>query len=282
MSHPLLELGGRGPVLHWSPANGFPLETYRPILDRLASRYRSVAIPPRALWPDAGDPPAELGSWADNGTDIVAGLAEHGIQEAILVGHSFGAVASLVAAVRHRRAVRALVMLDPTIFPPAIMDRIRLAKAAGWNPPHPLAGRTRERRRAFATHEEAFEFWRGKPLFADWSDDALGRYVESILRPADGGFELRWTPEWEAYDYECFYPDAWTEAAALDPELETLLVYGEDSDTFGAESAAHFRRVAPSATLVAVPRAGHLFPQARPAETATIVSRWLAEFDPDD
>jgi len=162
------------------------------------------------------------------------------------------------------------------------MNRIRGAKAAGWNPPHPLAGRTRERRRTFATPEEAFDFWREKPLFADWSNDALGRYVESILRSVNGRFELRWTPEWEAYDYECFYPGAWTEAAALDPALPALLVYGENSDTFLAEAAAHFRLVAPSVTLVAMPGAGHLFPQAQPAETATILSRWLAEVDPDD
>jgi pimeloyl-ACP methyl ester carboxylesterase len=236
-------------------------------------------VPPRALCPDAGPPPETAGSWADYGADVVRVLAAHGIDRATLVGHSFGGVASLVAAVRWPEAVRALVLLDPTIFPPDRMDAVRAAKAAGWNPPHPLVPRTRERRRSFASRAEAFGYWRDRPLFADWSDESLGRYVEGALRPAGDGFTLRWTPEWEAFDYESFYPDTWRDVPRLDPALPVLVVGGERSDTFLPESSAMFARLVPHATVLTLSGGGHLFPQAQPERTAAFLVDWLAEVD---
>jgi pimeloyl-ACP methyl ester carboxylesterase len=139
--------------------------------------------------------------------------------------------------------------------------------------------RTRERRRSFATHAEAFAYWRDKPLFADWSDASLGRYVEGALRPADGGYTLRWTPEWEAFDYESFYPDTWRDVPRLDPDLPVLVIGGERSDTFLPETRDLFARLVPHATVLTLSGGGHLFPQARPDETAALLVDWLSGVD---
>ena len=278
MHYPLIEHGGRGPVIHWAPATGFPAETYRPIYEAFADRYRLVTMPPRALWPGIGAPPDAPGSWEEYAVDVDAGLTEHGVTNAILVGHSFGGVASMVAAVRNPGRYRALVMLDPTLLPEPVLVQFRAAKATGWQRPmpHPLARRARERRNEFATRDEAFAAWRGRKLFADWSDAALWRYVESGLRPAGAGFELRWSPAWEAHDYESIYTEGWSEVARIPAGLPVLVINGGTSDTFGAESVARFKGLAPGAVMETVPGFGHLFPQAAPGETAERIGEWLA------
>ncbi len=277
MRFPLIDFGGTGSLVHLAPANGFPLTTYRPIIEALTADHRVVAIPPRALWDDIGAPPETPGSWEMLGADIVEGLVSRGLGDVVLMGHSFGGVASLVATARHRTLVRALCLLDPTILPPAIVARFTLGKKTGWTAAdHPFATAARVRRDRFADPEEAFRFWRRKSLFADWSDDALHRYVEGQLRPEPGGgFALRWSPEWEAYYYESFYPGVWDDVAALDPTVPILAIAGERSNAFYPEERARFLEEVPWAELAVIPGHGHLFPQSAPSETSRLIHDWL-------
>ena len=70
-----------------------------------------------------------------------------------------------------------------------------------------------------------------------------GATPNSMLRPRPEGpgFTLEWPAAWEAWYYRSFYPDTWTDIPHLDPELPLLVVGGENSDTFTAESAALVR-----------------------------------------
>jgi len=276
MPYPLIELGGRGPVAHLAPANGFPPATYVPALSGLMNDHRVVSLPPRALWPDAGPPPAEPGSWESLADDLLEGMRRHELDGVIGIGHSFGAVATLLAAVREPERFRALVFLDPTILPPAVMDDLRRLRERGEMSFRPLVQGALKRRAVFATEADAFAYWRTRPLFADWSDDALHRYTTSILRPApDGGFSLAWSPAWEAWYYMSFYPESWTALERLDPAISLLVVRGERSDTFFPESEALFRERRPRAAFHVMPGHGHLFPQSAPEATGRILAEWL-------
>ena len=89
MSFPLYDFGGSGPLLHVSIANGFPPETYRPLLDPLTGRYHVVCLLPRPLWPDPPDPQT-LTTWRVLASDLLDGLRAHGMDDVILLGHSMG------------------------------------------------------------------------------------------------------------------------------------------------------------------------------------------------
>lgn len=278
MNYPMIDHGGAGQVLHWAPANGFPLETYRPILEGLTAQYHCVTLPPRALWPSAGDPPADNGDWSELAVDLVAGIEERGWSDVVAVGHSFGAVASLVAATMQRSLFRALVLLDPVILPSSGMQQYARAKGADWQPDgHPLARQAIKRRSRFSSREEAFEAWRGRRLFADWSDSALAWYTDGGLRPdGSGGFDLAWSPAWEAYYYRSYKVDTWQNVARLDPALPILLVSGAESDAFGPEARAEFEAAVPWAESIVLEGSGHLFPQARPEATLAVLRDWLS------
>jgi len=275
MAHPLIELGGSGPNLVVLPANGFPPETYLPALEPLLPDYRAVSLPPRALWEDVGPPPEEPGTWLTLAADLLEGMRRHALAPAIVVGHSFGAVAALLAAVRAPARFRALVLLDPTILPEAVLAEFAQQRLRGEAGARPLVQGALTRRNRFASEAAAFAYWRRRSLFADWSDDALLRYTRSMLRPVEDGLVLRWPPAWEAHYYESVYTDSWRELARLDPGLPLLVVRGTGSDTFVASAAERFAAEVPWAAQRAIPGRGHLFPQAAPGETGRILADWL-------
>jgi len=275
MPHPLVEFGGRGAVLLVAPANGFPPVTYAPIVQPLTRRFRVVCLPPRAMWPDAGEPPAEPGSWATIAEELLQGMALHGLTDVIGMGHSFGSVALLLAAVRERARFRGLCLLDPTIPPPQFLERVHAGP--GDERYRRIVTRARARRAEFRDPDEAFAYWREKPLFADWSDDALWLYTHSMLRPSDGGggFELAWSPAWEAHYYESLYTGTWTDIERLDSALPILVIGGAASDTFLPDAAELLQLKLPNARVETVAGFGHLFPQAAPDVTRAILEDWL-------
>jgi pimeloyl-ACP methyl ester carboxylesterase len=273
---PLVELGGRGPALALAVANGFPPETYRPMLRPLAERFRCIALPPRALWPGAGTPPEQAGTWESMAEDLVEGLEAHGLRDVVAVGHSYGAVAWVIAATRYPGRIRALALLDPTIMSPAVMARIATERAGGADARFTLVQLALKRRRRFDSPAEAFAYWRTRPLFSDWPDESLQLYVAAMLRPADDGrgFDLRWTPEWEAWYYRSFYAGTWAEVANLSPEIPLLVLRGEATDTYLSDAAEEFARLAPWGLHRLVP-GGHLFPQSHPGLTGATLCDFL-------
>ena len=278
MSLPLWEFGGTGPSIHIAPANGFPPATYLPLFEGLRNDHRVVCVPPRALWPGIGSPPEQAGSWESLADDLVAGWEAHRLAPVIAVGHSFGAVASLLASIRARHLVRALILLDPTIREPRVMAQAAAAKRAHGEVRFQLVDTALRRRTTFETRESAFAYWRKRRLFHDWSDLALQRYADAMLRPSPEGhgFTLEWPAAWETWYYRSFYPGTWEDIPMLDPELPLLIIGGGNSDTLSAESAARLRDALPRASHVTMPGAGHLFPQSHPAETRAILEQWLA------
>jgi pimeloyl-ACP methyl ester carboxylesterase len=103
----------------------------------------------------------------------------------------------------------------------------------------------------------------------------LRAYVEAgTRRRADGGVELVYPPEWEAHIFGTSPVDVWR----FVPQLRTpaLVVRGEHSNTFRAESQRRMEHQLPSARFCVVRDAGHLVPMERPAETGAIVREFLA------
>ncbi|GIL12983.1 MAG: alpha/beta hydrolase [Chloroflexota bacterium] len=275
MTYPLLEFGGAGPLLHLAVANGFPPQTYTPLLKPLADRCRLVCLPPRALWPGE-NPPERATDWRMLADDLLAGMARHSLTDVIAVGHSFGGVASLLAALAEPRRFRALCLLDPTILPPPAMQAIDEMRANGGLGAFPLVQGALRRRRFFSDVEEAFVYFRTKTLFLDWTDAALRLYVEHGTRPAaGGGLELAWPPEWEAYYFSAVYTGTWADLPRLRGQLPVLVVRGANSDTLLPEAAALIRALLPDAAYAEIPGHGHLFPQTAPDATRRVIENWL-------
>jgi pimeloyl-ACP methyl ester carboxylesterase len=276
LTPPIEDLGGAGPTLLLTPANGFPPATYVPAFAPLQDRYRLRALPPRALWPGIGPPPDEAGNWESLADDILRSLDHHQVEPALAIGHSLGAVGLILAAAREPERFLGLALLDATVTTRQEMAAVAALTRSGQEVRSPLIRGAMNRRDRFDSLDEAFDFWRGKPLFADWSDEALQCYTRAVLGPDEGGYTLHWSGAWEAWYYRSYHTTTWDAVDRLPEDLPLLVIRGGTSELFPAEAAEGFMRASPNARMVTIPDHGHLFPQAAPALTLGVVEPWLA------
>jgi len=274
----LFEFGGSGPIIHLAIANGFPPETYRLLVEPLTAHFRVVALPPRALWHGERDP-RELRSWHNMADDIRAGLRAHNLTEVIAIGHSMGGVASILAAIDEPARFRGLILLDPTIMLPHMLRFVKVARFFGQMDRSPMVERTKRRRREFESTDAAYQYFRKRPLFANWPDPTVRHYAESMTRPRKHapGVELSWTPEWEAQYYRTLYADSWRMLPRIRGKLPALFIRGGESDTFLAPAAERVSKLLPDAAQVVIPSHGHLFPQSAPEATCAEIIKWLLQ-----
>lgn len=275
-TYPIYDFGGAGALMHFAPANGFPPQVYHPLCDTFTQTHHVISLLPRALW-GTHQPPAAISDWKDMVMgDLLDGLRAINAHDVVLVGHSFGAIASMLAVIEEPERFKALVLLDPTFLSREIIEAMRMLRAEGRSDQIPLAARTFKRRRAFEDRAEARAYFKARPLFADWDDAALDRYVRDGLRDVNGQVELVWPPEWEAYYYMSGYLEALTDVHQLRGLVPTLMMRGAESDTFLPETAQEVHAALPDATYVEVTGHGHLFPMSAPQRAAETISAFLA------
>lgn len=268
----LQDFGGQGTLLHLAHANGFPPGTYRPLIDHLREHHQVVALMTRPLWP--GSRPERAPSWHLLAGDLVRGLEALGMHRILGVGHSIGGVLTMWAAIRRPDLFRAVVLIDPVILPPATLALLRLMRAVGLEGRQPLVRGALRRRRTWPDRQTCFQHYRAKDFFARWSDESLWAYVEAGTRPtAAGRVELVYPPEWEAHIFATSPVDVWQTVPLL--QVPTLVIRGQETNTFRAASQRRFARLAPHARFRVIPEAGHLVPMERPAETAVEIQRFL-------
>jgi pimeloyl-ACP methyl ester carboxylesterase len=196
------------------------------------------------------------------------------------IGHSLGGVLTLWASVLHPALFRAVVLIDPVILPPGLLWFMRMLRALGLRDRQPLVQGALRRRRTWPSRQACYAHYRDKPLFAHWSDAALGDYVKSGTRQrADGQVELAYPPEWEAHIFATAPTDVWHDVPKL--QIPALVIRGEHSKTFLPASQRRMARQLPVAAFATIPDAGHLLPMERPEETGAVIHKFLVGVDTD-
>ncbi len=261
------------------PANGFPPATYRPFLDMLGTHLTLACLPPRGLWPGVGPPTVLEGSWTELANDLLEGCECHAMNHFIGIGHSFGAIAMILAALQQPERFAGLVLLDPTL-PPAPGSRAPAMTARAQHQRSALVEKALKRRNHFSSSQDAYRYFREKELFADWSDTAVAYYAHGVLGPnSDGsGHHLAWSPVWEAYYYRSFSNEIWSQLPSLDPTIPLLVLAGDTSAVFPSDRARLISKLLPHGTHVSISGYGHLFPHAAPEPTTRLIRRWLHTF----
>ena len=278
MSQPLIRLNDNpdAPIMHIAVANGFPPETYIPLLRPFFESYQVVCLPPRALWGDQ-NPPKELHDWTMLADDLQQGIEDFDLNNILAIGHSFGGVASLLSAIQQPQRFRALILLDPTMLPPHMLEMIRTAQEQGVIEQSPLAQSAARRRTHFDSADEFYDRLRNKKHFANWSDETLRLYANGGTLPDGngGGVTLRWSADWEKYYYCTMRTKIWDDVPKVKNLLPTLIIRGGTTDTYVAESAEAVEKILPEATHKVIEGHGHLFPQSAPKQTAKLIQDWL-------
>ena len=270
------DLGGAGQDVHFLHANGYPPACYAPLLDRLQQKYHVFGMLLRPLWP--GRDPQEIKDWKPLSEDLRTYLHQVGARGGVGLGHSIGAVVTLRAAVLEPGLFRALVLIDPVLLPPTRIFQLRLMHLLGIRRSGTaLVQGALRRRRRFDDLEQLFAGYRRRDIFRYFSDENLHSLIAGLTIPApNGGYELAYSPEWEARIYETGIwndADLWNGLPKL--ALPTLFLRGDRTDTFFASTAEMARRRNPAVRVITIPDATHLVPLERPAEVFRALSEFL-------
>jgi pimeloyl-ACP methyl ester carboxylesterase len=277
MSIPYFTLGENGTPLHFLHANGYPPECYRPLLSKLSEQYRVVCMRQRPLWP--GSRPEEIKDWHPLTDDFLHFLDEHPAGPIIGIGHSVGGMVVLRAALRQPDRFRAVVLIDPVLFPPSVIHSWQVVSALGLGyQMHPLVRAARKRRREFDSLERLFNGYRHKPVFKYMDDASLHAYVEGIACPAEHGYKLCYSVEWEMHIYATSVwrdMDIWQGLPGL--KIPLIIIRGAETDTFWASTARRMLRKLPRSRIVTIPQSTHLVPLERPTEVNRVIQDFLQE-----
>lgn len=258
--------GGRIP-LHFAHANGLNSLAYRQLLSPLASRFHIRA------WDARGHghskmpaDPRNLRDWNVYRDDLIRFIevfADETAQPVMLVGHSMGATASLMAAAERPDLVRGLCLLDPVIGAPGYHGKARFLSLFGLHQESALVRQAARRRSVFPDRASMVGAYRGKGIFRTWPDDVIADYVEGGTRlDARGHAHLACSPAMEAANLAAQGSDVWGALRAL--QVPITLVYAGTNSACHATAQAKLGEIDPEATILRLGYATHFLPMECP------------------
>ncbi|MCK4490271.1 MAG: alpha/beta hydrolase [Anaerolineales bacterium] len=287
MIEPLI-LSRDGPLFLFAHANGYPPEAYRTFLLPFLDDFQVMALPLRPFWPGAD--PDRLKDWKlfrDDYLDFLqelesnqrlSGHSKIGINQVIGVGHSVGAMTTLMAAIERPDIFRALVLIEPVLFPPWRGTIMRAQ--APFNLMrrfYPLIRGTLRRKANFPSREVMFTNYRSKQIFKGLSDPVLRDYVAGLVSDnPDGTVNLKYSPAWEARIYETSgLADAYVWRNLPKVSCPVLVLRGENSETLKPRVIRRMTKKLPDGQAYTQPEAGHLFPLELPDRAASLTVEYL-------
>lgn len=242
-------------------ATGFPVGAYFPLLRRFAAHgYRAIGLDFIGHGASAAQRPE---SWDDFGDQAHALIQALATQEIYLMGHSLGGAAALLAAARDSGPIRALALLDPTVFSPLVSFVLPAL-------PHPLAQAAERRRRIFANRALVERSYRLSPTFRNWDEDCFQSYLAFALEAHDEKqWRLRLDPQLEAQIFRSFHRGQWRKHRQVRQPLLALLA--ERSSVCPPRSARRLASQNKISRWATVDGGSHLFPFERPRQTVDAV-----------
>lgn len=287
MIDPLI-LSRKGPLFLFAHANGYPPEAYRTFLLPFLDDFQVMALSLRPFWP--GSDPDCLKDWKlfrDDYLDFLkelesdqrlSGHSKVGFNQVIGVGHSVGAMTTLMAAIERPDLFRALVLIEPVLFPP--WKGIIMRTQAPFNLMrrfYPLIRGTLRRKVNFPSRKVMFTNYRGKRIFKGLSDPVLRDYVAGLASDnLDGTIDLKYSPAWEARIYETSgLADAYVWRNLPKVTCPVLVLRGEKSETLKPRVIQRMAKKLPAGQAYTQQGAGHLLPLELPDRTASLTANYL-------
>jgi len=262
-----VEWGADGPPVVMLHATGFLARLWEPIAGALSGRYHVYAYDARghgdsdkpAVIAAAG--PNESYGWEGLAGDLHGFLDALGLTHAPIVGHSSGAAGAIRLAALRPEYVAALVLIEPTVFPPMPVEGSDARKEQ-------LASGAARRRMVWDSRDELVAAYRERRTFAGWREDVLRLFAEhGTFQREDGRIELKCPGEIEAEMYRnSLSPDTWD----LLPRLRcpTLVLHGENTEPMLAFVAQGVAGRIPGARLVTIAGGSHFVPMEQPEAIA--------------
>ena len=232
---------------------------WRPLMDRLAGRFRTLAAD---LYGSGRSPvwPGERPLWLADEVALLEPVFEAAGPRFHLVGHSYGGAVALRAALENPGRVESLVLFEPVLF----------SLLTAEDPRHAA-------REIAAVRDDTIAAVRGGNLdasgarFVDyWMGPGAWARMPQARRETIANQMRQVKAEWHAAFME---PTPLSAFATLD--VPVLFLTGAESPLSSREIARLLTKTLPRVTAVEVSGAGHMAPLTHPERVNALIERFL-------
>lgn len=263
-------------IIHLSPANGFPVASYKSFLDQLNQRHSITGMDCRGAWPKRSTPPSGFGI-NDFADDLISGLESQHQQPVIGMGHSHGGLVTVAAAIKRPDLFSKLVIIEgasmPTLWSDAVCRMIPKALMLKY---FPIARGSHRRQLLWESREAFYQRYRHHATFKRFTDQDLRAYAEQgLFKRQDGQYELVFDPSWEAHIF-CHVRFLWSFLPRLN--LPTLLIRAEHGSLYTHQAfEKNNRELGQHIKAIEIPRTHHLLTHEKPNLVTDPILEWLAD-----
>jgi len=259
----MYDLGGSGPNMLLSHANGFHGLCWKPVAEHLMKHFHCHSFDHRGH----GDTPAPKDwtvAWAGYAADASAAAKSIAEPKGIIgVGHSMGGATLLMAAIKDPTLFRGLLLYEPIVKP----DDVRMPA----NRPNALAEGAARRKRSFKSYEEAITNYSNKMPMTHFTPEALDAYVRGGFRKGEDGLvHLKCEPELESANFRNpEIPNLWKKLPELNIPVWVLSGHPEPFQPSGFAEAIADRL--PKGNHIEYSDLDHFGPFVDPSRVARII-----------
>ncbi len=265
------------PLIHFIHGNGFSSLTYWTLLHSLSQHFDLFLQDVQGHGEsDNGKSFVGWNATADRCSTVFEAFKHHYSDCPVyLVGHSFGAIMSLLMSRLQRFPVAGMVLLDPVLYPPLFSPFTGLASLDFFANLNPMARQAKARQSSWTSFEEARHYLQDRGIFKGWHPQALEDYVYfATIGMQDGTRELK-CPGWmEGKIFASFPQRVWRSIRAL--TVRTRIIYGDKTMPFIPYAAR--RAVARNSNFdLLSTTGGHCFMLQQPQVCTQLIQEFIRE-----
>lgn len=257
---PYFREAGSGPGVVCIHCNASSASQWRPLMDRLAPGWHVMAPDTHGAGRGPAWPTDRMLELRDE-VDLLESVFAHAGAPFALVGHSYGGAVALLAALRHRERVHALVLYEPTLFalidaaspPPNAADGIRKTVA--------LSAAALAASDPNAAAKTFIDYWMGAGAWSAKPAAQQKAIAAAIVHVAGWGAAL--------------FGETTPLAALQTLEMPVLLMLGSETTLAARAVALLLARSLPRVELVHLDGLGHMGPVTDPQRVDAVIEDFL-------
>lgn len=267
------------PLIHFMPGNGLCSRVYDPFLHYMSDNFdffmqdmqghgKSEAGPKFVGWEASADLALE-----------VIDQHQHFFKNrpVIGMGHSFGAIMTLLMAAKRPELFSGLILLDPVLFPLRYLTGIQVCNILGISNFLPMPRHAKRRRSTWSSGEAAWDYLCDKGIFKTWHKDSLDSYVRHALKKENSGnVRLCCPPELEAAIFASCPIGLWKAVRKI--KVPSRIYFGANTYHWIPASVQHACDLNPMITYRKIKSGGHCFMLEKPKSAFESVIPGLTEF----
>jgi pimeloyl-ACP methyl ester carboxylesterase len=245
--------------LYFAHGNGFPSESYHELFDALAPDFQISysSMLGHDVYPVSDN-------WPHLVSELIAHIKASGIFPVVGVGHSMGGILMFLAACRAPELFQEIILLDAPLLGFWRSRLLYLAKRFALMRYLTPIEQTRGRRIYFDSLRQAFDYFKTKKLFKNFTDKSLELYVKFGLNQIENGYILRFNREIETNIFATFPHNLIN--YQLPADFKRSLIYSIQGSV--TKYDLKVMRKGYGFQLKLFPQGSHLFPFEYPKETA--------------